>query len=211
MTYAGMGRKSNPDNFNPFHKSAILVLNQEFYHMLPKHWQYSFALSYRRQDEYQVNEPFEHKTPSIKQEFRGYGRLSYVMTGKLLKFIPTLRQEYRKFYDPSFGAINETYQFRTRFRSQLSINLTRNKTQKLILGSEQLFSTSKKQTADHLSKFTYQESRFTCYYSLAPSHWVGTINIGYMNNWVVNGESFDAHYLAVDFIFENPMRLRKKS
>ena len=31
MTYLGLGRKSNPDNKNPFYKPAILVVNQEFY------------------------------------------------------------------------------------------------------------------------------------------------------------------------------------
>lgn len=63
VTYIGIGRKSNPDNYNPLAKPAILVMNQEFYHQFHHHWQYSFALSYRRQDEYEKLSPYEHESP----------------------------------------------------------------------------------------------------------------------------------------------------
>ncbi|MCR6639912.1 MAG: hypothetical protein NVV82_13255 [Sporocytophaga sp.] len=53
------------------------VLNQEFYHQMPNEWLYSFALSYRRQDEYSEISPFEHENPTLKQEFRLYGRFPY--------------------------------------------------------------------------------------------------------------------------------------
>lgn len=80
MSYIGIGRKSNPDNYDLFYKSAILVVNQEFYHQFHSVWQTSFALSYRRQDEYLDNKPYEHDNPKLKQEFRLYGRFSYIFS-----------------------------------------------------------------------------------------------------------------------------------
>ena len=54
MTYIGIGRKSNPEgNSNPFHKQAILVINQEFYNNYVENWQYSYAISYRYQNNYE--------------------------------------------------------------------------------------------------------------------------------------------------------------
>lgn len=37
VSYVGLGRKSNPNNYNPLYKSVILVLNQEFYYRFHKH------------------------------------------------------------------------------------------------------------------------------------------------------------------------------
>jgi hypothetical protein len=88
--FAILGRKSNPDNYDLFFKQEIFVLNQEFYHQMPNNWSYSFALSYRRQDEYSEIPPLEHENPKLKQEFRMYGRFPYIFTLQALSISFTL-------------------------------------------------------------------------------------------------------------------------
>lgn len=207
MTYVGFGQKSNPDNNNPFYKPAIFILNQEFYHRFHKAWQYSVALSYRRQDEYLDISPYKHATPKIEQEFRAYGRFSYLLKSSRIEFIPTFRQDLRKFYAPDFDKTSEDFQFRSRFRLQFVFHLNKNKTQKLVANSEQLFSISKMTTANQWTNFGYRESRFSFYYSLSPKALPLTLNIGYMNNLVGSKTVFDVHHFAFDIIVKNPINL----
>ena len=211
MSYIGLGRKSNPDNYDPFYKSAILVLNQEFYHQFHNDWQYSFALSYRRQDEYLDNSPYEHDIPKLKQEFRLYSRVSYIFKTSRIKLVPTFRQEFRKFYTPDFQNISEDYQFRSRFRLQLTVNLDSKKTHRLIASSEQLFSISKNNTPDTWTDFNYRESRFSLYYSYSPKTLPFIFSVGYMNNLVGQKNPYDVHYLAFDIVIENPFKLQQRN
>src|SRR5690606_40055434 len=92
-----------------------------------------------------------------------YGRFSYIFKTGRLKFTPTIRQEFRKFYAPDFTNTDENFQLRSRFRLQLAINLDVDKHHKLTFNSEQLFSISKETT--QWSDFNYRESRFSLYYS----------------------------------------------
>ena len=210
MSYIGIGRKSNPDNYDPLFKSAILVLNQEFYHQFHQQFQYSFALSYRRQDEYLEAVPYEHETPSIQQEFRVYGRFSYILKTSRLKLASTFRQEIRKFYTPTFKNGEEDFQLRSRLRVQLTINLDAKKNHRLVVCSEQLFSISKETVPDSWTDFNYRESRFSLYYSFSPQRSPLIFSLGYMNDLVGNQKTFDANYLAVDIVWENPFKLRKR-
>lgn len=211
MTYIGVGRKSNPNNYDPFYKPAILVLNQEFYHQFHNDWQYSLALSYRRQDEYLDNMPYEHDNPKLKQEFRLYGRFSYLFSTSRIKLVPTFRQEFRKFYTPDFQNISEDYQFRSRFRLQLTVNLDSKKTHRLIASSEQLFSISKGNTPDNWTDFNYRESRFSLYYSYSPKALPFIFSVGYMNNLIGQKNPYDVHYLAFDIVIENPFKLQQRN
>ncbi|WP_333621834.1 hypothetical protein [Sphingobacterium multivorum] len=61
LTYIGLGTKSTPDDSNPFHKQAIWVLNHEVYHKFAKNQQYSYALSYRRQNVYDEAAPYHNE------------------------------------------------------------------------------------------------------------------------------------------------------
>lgn len=207
MSYVGIGRKSNPDNYDPLFKSGIFVINQEFYHQFHRHWQYSFAFSYRRQDEYLEDPPYEYDLPRLKQEFRLYSRLSYQYANARIKFVPTIRAEARKFLTPDFLHTSGHFQWRFRFRLQLTVNLTKDKKNKLIVGSEQLMSISKDTKPGKWSDFNYRESRFTLYYSHTVSPFV--INLGYMNNLVGTKSPYDVHYFAFDVIWENPFRRKK--
>jgi len=211
MSYIGVGRKSNPDNYDPFYKPAIFVLNQEFYHQSRKTWQYSFALSYRRQDEYSENSPYEHDKLRSKQEFRLYSRLSYILKTSYIKFVPTLRQEFRKFYSPDFKNADENFQFRSRFRLQIVASLNKAKTQAVTLSSEQLFSVSKENTPGTWTDFNYRESRFSLYYSYSPKTLPFIFSIGYMNNLIGRKNPYNVHYIAFDIVIENPFKFQKRS
>jgi hypothetical protein len=204
MSYVGLGRKSNPDNYNLLYKPAILVLNQEFYYRFRRHWQQSFALSYRHQDVYAQQAPFEHTNPPFEQEFRAYSRLSYLLETPRLKFVPTLRQEFRKFYTPAFTEEEELLQLRTRFRLQVTVALDAANVHRLIGSSEQLFSTSKLAYPGQWTRFAYQESRFTLYYSLSPTSLPFTFDLGYMADRLGTTLPLYVHYVAVDVIWKNP-------
>nr|AGU11772.1 hypothetical protein [uncultured organism] len=204
MSYIGMGRKSNLDSYNPFYKSSILVLNQEFYYRFQKHWQSSFALSYRRQDEYVDQYPFEHENPPFQQEFRLYSRLSYILETPRLKFVPTFRQEFRKFFTPSFTKEAESFQLRSRLRLQLTVNLDAEKVHRLIISSEQLFSASELSYPNRWTGLVYHESRFVGYYSLSPKSLPLIFDLGYMADRLGATSPSYVHYLALDVIWKNP-------
>lgn len=211
VTYVGFGSKSNPDNRNPFFKPGILIVNQEFYHQFHKAWQYSLAFSYRRQHEYEDSPPYEHQDPELKQEFRFYGRISYMIKASRIKITPTFRQEFRKFYAPGFADSDENFQLRTRFRLQLAVNLDKNKMHKLVANSEQLFSISKENIPDTWTDFMYRESRFSFFYSISPKALPLIFNIGYMLNLVGRTDPYTVHFLAFDIGIDNPFSLKPRS
>ncbi len=206
MTYAGIGRKSEPDNNNLLDKQAIIVLNQEFFNQFKKEWQYSLAVSYRRQDQYSSKVPYEHGDPYLKQEFRVYSRLSYIFKTSRIRVIPLIRQEVRKFYTADFEEKGESLQLRSRFRLQLSVNLTADKVHKLVANSEQLFAVSKAAAPGSWGSFAYKESRFSVFYSISPKKLPFIFDVGYMNNLVGSKNVFDVHYLAFDVIIKNPFK-----
>ena len=205
-TYIGIGRKSTPDDNDPFNKMGILVLNQEFSNRYAKHWQYSYAVSYRRQTEYESTAPYDLADPSIKQEFRIYGRYTYLTGTDKLKWKTTFRQEYRKFFNPDFTKSNEDYQFRTRLKTQLNFDLGTEKVHHIIGSAEALFSTSKKyKPTSEWTKFDYKESRFGLYYSLTPQDIPFTFDFGYGYNLIGKGsKTTGVNYLAIDVVWNNP-------
>ncbi len=209
MTYVGIGRKSDPDNFNLIQKQSIWVANQEFTYKFKKAWQTSFAISYRYQDEYRKEAPFEHADPAARQEFRTYGRVSYNIRTTRLKIVPTLRQEFRKYYTPNFTNFSESIQLRTRFRIQLIASLNKKKTQALTLSSEQLFSISMSDQ-NEWSNFKYGESRFAIYYSYSFTKTPLILSVGYMNNLVGATHPYSANYLSLDLVWENPFKSIKR-
>lgn len=210
MSYIGMGRKSNPDNDAPFLKPAIWVLNQEFYHQFHPNWQYSMALSYRKQNEYNDDPPYGQTQAGYKREWRLYGRMAYSRSSERLKFTTTLRQELRTFVHPLAEAAGELLQLRSRLKFQLAVNLDKRKIHRLIAGYESLFSVSRIDQADAWTPFRYQESRFTLYYAVSPLNMPFTIDLGYMNDLVGFKSPYSVHYLALDVVFNNPLGLFKK-
>jgi hypothetical protein len=209
VAYVGMGRISNPDDYNPVEKNSILVLNQEFYNQFHKHWQYAVALSYRRQYEYESIAPYEKENIPLKQEFRIYSRYSFIWKTNRLKWVTTYRQEFRKFYTEDFQDWVETYQLRSRARTQLTVTLDKYKVHNVVASAEALFSLSKEE--GDWNNFAYRESRFCLYYSYAPVTSPLVFNLGYMNNLIGSSSLIDVHYIALDIIWTDPLgNWRKK-
>ena len=209
VSYLGIGRKSGHYDYNLYLKPAIFVINQEFYHQFHPHWQYSLALSYRRQNEYQDIAPYGLDSPPIKQEFRVYGRYSHILKIKCSKIVTTFRQEFRKFYTLDFKNSDDIFQLRSRIRIHVGLDLDKTKMHKLTGSYEALFSSSRENVKQKLSPWAYKESRFCFYYSFSPHKIPVIFNIGYMNNLLGTTVVSDVHYVAFDIILKNPFVRRK--
>ncbi|MEQ5789809.1 DUF2490 domain-containing protein [Muricauda sp. NFXS6] len=194
-TYLGLGSSSNPNNFNPFERNVIYVVNQEIKHRFSTQWQYSGALSYRWQNNYIDERPYVLNDPNARQEFRVYGRFSYLNNA----FSLTYRPELRYFFDPDFSPAKETVQFRSRIRTKIAINLNSSKSQKLTTTMEAFFSVGR---TNNWGVLNYKEARFCIYYSISPINRT-TFNIGYMNNILGKSFSKTAHYFGLDIIVHN--------
>lgn len=202
-TYVGSGYISGKGSINPFNAPSIIVLNQEFYHKLNSNWQYSYALSYRRQHEY--DEAFEASEEiGIKQEFRVYGRIGYTYHFGSLKWSATLRQEVRKFYTDDFANVPDALQLRTRLKTQLTLPLDAGGRNSIIGSAEVLFAVAN-DTNQGWNKPDYKESRFCLYYSYSPKDHSVTFDVGYMNDVIGYGSNTaDVSYLAMDIIIKDP-------
>lgn len=205
-TYIGIGRKSSPDESNPFSKMAVLVLNEEISNRFRENLEYSYALSYRRSTLYDSNAPYEELNPAIEQEFRVYGRFSYSKETEGIKWKNTFRQEFRKFFNPDFTKTEENFQLRTRLKTQLNVDLGTQKIHHLIGSAEALFATSKDNyPVNQWSKFAYKESRFALYYSFSPREIPFVFDLGYMYNLIGKRSTIsDVNYMAIDVIWKNP-------
>lgn len=196
MYYFGVGRVSEA-SLNPVKNPSILVLNQEFFKQLSKGWKYSVAMSFRTQREkVPLSEDFVQQ-----EEFRLYGRLSKSFNVAKLKLTPTIRQEVRKFFAPKNLINANDFALRSRVKIQATFNLNEMASKKIILSSEQLFSTEKALNTKEWSSLSYHESRFLLYYSVTPENSPVTFDVGYMNNVIGGSHPYDASYLAIDIIF----------
>jgi len=209
LSYIALGRKSSPDNDNLFSKQAIFVLNHEVYHSFAPHQQYSYAISYRRQPVYEDAAPYEKE--GLEQEIRLYGRYAYTFTlGKRLKLKNTIRQEFRKFFDPDFNPVEENFQLRTRLKTQLTYNLSAKNNQKLAVSAEGLFSISYLHEPEpQWTAFGYRELRLGVYYMVNIPNSPFTVDIGYVNDLIRNSRSITkggVHYLAADLVWNLPYK-----
>ncbi|MFP3833432.1 DUF2490 domain-containing protein [Chryseobacterium sp. SIMBA_028] len=209
MSYIAIGRKSSPDNDNLFSKQAIFVLNHEVYNSFAPHQQYSYAISYRRQPQYESDAPYEKE--NTEQEFRIYGRYAYTFNlGKKFKLKNTVRQEFRKFFDTDFHKVEEDFQLRTRIKSQLTYNVSPTNNQNLAISAEALFSVSHlNEPEQHWNSFGYREMRLSAYYMFNIPHSPFTVDIGYMDDLIQGSKSIHkggVHYLAADLIWNIPYK-----
>lgn len=205
LTYIGLGTKSTPDDSDPFHKQAIWVLNHEVYHKFAPNQQYSYALSYRRQNVYDEKIPYHNE--GVEQEFRLYGRYAYtVKLNERWKWKNTLRQEFRKFFTADFHKAEENFQFRTRLKSQVNFKISDKNKQELALSAEGLFAISKLNEPDAWSSFGYKETRLGFYYMTDIPKTPLRLDVGYMNDLIKGYDQVDfgVHYLAVDLIWNLP-------
>lgn len=200
-TYFGVGRRNEEGFKNPFQNHALLVLNQEFKNRFHDRWEYSLAGGYRNLTG--INNQHPDKRNDDKQEFRIYGRLSYLyQTGKL-RITPTLRQEFIKYYDPDFKDYSESIRLRSRFRVKFYYPIDTKAQHGIAVYSEQLFSISQSGISNEWGNFRYSDSRFSLYYSWSPSELPLAINVGYMCNVIGKKWDHTAHYLGVDLLLKN--------
>lgn len=202
-TYIGLGRISGEAGSDPMDKPSIFIVNEEFYHKFSPHWRYSLALSYRRQHEYEAVESLA-ETDVIQQEFRAYGRLQYGLRIGSVKWNNTIREEARRFYADDFSAVENGFQLRTRFKTQVSVPLDAGAHSAILGSAEALFSAAR--DSDHgWQGMGYKESRFCLYYSLSPESLPVTFDVGYMNDLIGHGShTTDASYVAMDIIVKDP-------
>lgn len=208
MTYFGLGRKSDPDHSGLLENQAILVLNHEVYRNFAPNQQYSYAVSYRRQDNYETKAPYRFE--DVEQEFRIYGRYAYTLhLSDQWQWKNTARLEFRKFYTADFSKADENFQFRTRLKTQLTYTLPTKTKQALTLSAEGLFAISRYNDDDkNGSKLAYKEARLGLYYWFQIPKTPLAMDIGYVNN-LINGyrdAKSGVHYLAVDLIWTIPYR-----
>lgn len=204
LTYFGMGRISGPEaSANPFKKQAIFVLNHEIYNRYAENWQYSYALSYRRQTNYEDEAPYSKE--GVEQEFRIYGRYSYILGNSKWKWTNTVRQEFRKYFTADFTKADENLQLRTRLKSQLAYSLGA-KGQKLLLSAEALFATSlMNEPRAYWTTYQYKESRFALYYAFKIPNSPFSMDVGYMNDLIRKSDKpIDVHYIAADLTWNIP-------
>lgn len=201
MTYVGQGRISGTETDNPFDMPSIIVLNEEIYHKVNSHLKYSYALSYRRQHEY--DEGFDATESNIiNQEFRVYGRLAYAVNLGSVKWTTTLRQEMRKFYTDDFKPVSDAFQLRTRLKTQLLFPVDRHSS---LMGSAEVLFAMANDSEEGWGRPDYKESRFCLYYSYSPDDLPVIFDIGYMNDLIGHGQHFtDASYIAMDIIIKDP-------
>ncbi|MBU2994856.1 DUF2490 domain-containing protein [Cellulophaga baltica] len=201
-THIGLGRISNPDNYNLFQNPSIYVFNEEISNHFKKHWKYSVALSYRWQNQYNTSAPYELDSENARQEIRAYGRLFYLNSLKNIDYSFSFRPEIRFFYNRNFDSYIEDRQFRTRFRGKMTLNLNNFKTHKLITTAEFLLSATRED--NNWNKFGYKEARFSLYYAYTLATLNTTFNFGYMNNLLGKSDLQVVHYLAFDIEIKNP-------
>lgn len=201
VVYTGIGRLSNPNEFNPLKKQGIVVLNAEFYHQFTRSFQYSFALSYRDQNEYGANAPYAQSDPLFRQEFRCYGRFSHSLERGRFKLVNTIRAEWRTFFEPDFDWWEEDFQLRFRYRVQATFLLNETGRNKIIISAEPLVSTTHDHLQHNWEMIGYRESRFCFYFSHKFKNAPLTVDLGYMDD-LVNHKSIS--YASVDLIWSNP-------
>lgn len=205
MTYVGLGLKSDEENYNITSKPAIIVINQEFYHQLDKHWKVSYALSYRKQMEYSMDDDIENI--STQNEMRIYGRVAYSTSIGKVKLTQTVRQEARKFVDHHWKNTDEPIQLRSRLKSQISVPIDLENHHTITGGAEILFATNKHNLSKEWSRFKYKESRFTLFYTFRPQNTPLAISLGYMNNLIKKNATHSTHYASIDITWENPFKI----
>lgn len=209
MTYVGQGLKSADGSKMLALKPYIFVVNQEFYRELSNHWKVSLAGSYRHQKDEILNVDQE-SSYDIQQEFRIYGRVSYVSKIGKAKLTQTARQEVRRFVDQNWNNTDSPIELRSRLKSQVAFPLDNQGTHKLTAGAELLFSTKRNNTSKVWSDLAFKETRLTMFYTYRMKEVPVALSVGYMNNMIKSQNYKSNHYLSLDVVIENPFGVKGK-
>jgi len=202
--YAGAARESNPDNYSLVLKPAIFVVNQETQYQFDQHWSLSLCASYRTQNRYEEEAPYDEATPEIRKEARYYSRLYFKeKTGRVgLTF--SFRPEFRTYYAEHghvWRPINEEMRFR--LKGQASVPLNKSNTNQFIVANEVLSATDhlKDNRAHHWTHYAFTEDRLSTYFRHTFSQPAIIMDLGVMHQIKSTGQYIP--HLAFDLIFQN--------
>lgn len=195
--------KSENDGF--FDKQGIFIYENEMKNKMSNQNEISFGTSYRNQNVYTQN---INSDKLIKQEFRFYSRYSYNLKISKMDLSISLKQEFNKYFTENFKSYSESLRIRPRFRIKISLPIDKIANHKISLFSEQLFSTSLTNTSKW-SKFQYNDSRFSIFYTYTNQKIKYNLSVGYMYNLIGIDEFKDGNYLTLNLIFKNPFSTKK--
>lgn len=204
--YVGTSFDSNPNNISPIQRPAIAVINQESLYKFNNHWQIALCTSYRTQNEYNEENPFEASDPSLRKEIRYYLRMYYRNT--ILKkgsIYYAFRPEYRTFFDHWDPWSPVAVELRLRYKAQASYPINESKSNQIVVGNEILTTTDDVKDGaghSHWSHYKMTEDRFTTYFKHIFSKPEVILNVGIMHQ-IKTDHQYIAH-LAFDVIWQNP-------
>ncbi len=206
IAYLGNGRLSAPGNNLPTVRQGILVANAEYFQRFHPRFMFSTALSYRFHNEYR-DPPHGAGETSLRQEYRFYARLYYLLETRRMQFALVFRQEFRLFSTVDFVLSNEVLQPRSRFRAELAAYLDSKLKHRFTFRAEQLFSFSIF-TNRSPRPFQLRDTRVSAYYSLCLPKM--TISLGAIQ--LINvGLPRSGVNVGVDVTLRDPFKISSKA
>lgn len=208
--YGGASRMSDPKSWGLLHKQGIAVYNQEFLYKLSPRWQISVANSFRIQNLYADEAPYEAEDPSYRYELRYYGRLYYRQQFNKVSVSYAFRPEARTFYSPDWEASSRPLELRFRLKATASLPINEEKTNVIISGNEFLTAVDEYQSnmpADHhhsWSNYHFTEDRFSIYFRHIFKKSDIIVDLGLMEQFKSGDFADPVSYLSFDVLFQNP-------
>ena len=208
--YGGAARMSNPDKWSLTQKQGIAVYNQELLYKFNKKWQVSFANSFRLQNLYSEESPYEAEDPSYRYELRYYGRLYYRQQFRKVALNYAFRPEARTFYSSDWDPSSHPFELRIRLKATASVPLNQDKTNLIIGGNEILTAVDEYQSTipsdrHHTwSNYHVTEDRFTAYFRHVFKKADMIVDLGIMEQFKAGSHMDPVSYACFDVIFQNP-------
>lgn len=197
--YVGASRESNPDNFSLFRKPAISVVDLSQLYRFNDHWSLAGCISYRKQNRYDHDPPYQSENPAVRNEARYYLRLFYRHKINRVSFTYSFRPEYRTYFNHSHHWSPVPYEYRLRLKAQATIPINASGSNQFIFGNEILSSAQ-----PHFSGYRYTEDRMTTYFRHIFSKPSIVVDAGLMYQFLA-GAGLITH-VAFDIIIVDPFR-----
>jgi len=216
QSYIGASRFSNPNNSTVLKKQAIYVIDEQVYRSLNKHWQLGACVSFRGQNMYSDEAPYDNAIPALRREMRYYLRLFYRHHTGRFSFAYSLRPEWRNFYSPDWSRFYTSPQMmRYRIKAQASFAFGHSRNSSFVLANELLFiEAQQRQPSGDLkwNSVAWSEDRISTYYRYAFKKKKIMVDLGMMQQLNFNNNKFvnDFVHFAIDAIFIDPFGTRKK-
>jgi hypothetical protein len=211
QSYIGGSRFSDPNNSQILKKQAIYVIEQQTYRQFGKHWQLALCFSYRGQNMYTDQPPYDYEIPSVRRELRYYLRLFYRHQKGRFSFAYSLRPEWRNFYAPDWSNFYASPKaLRYRAKAQAGIAFGSSKSNSFILSNELLYVQQElRQPSGGLTwtSVSLSENRIATYYRHAFKKPAIMLDVGMMQQLNFKNGSFTADYVhfAFDIVFMDPL------